>query len=218
LPTSFTVSGSRQTRATDFRERETMNPPMVPGPLIIMSGPSGSGKSTLIDRLLRERTWPLRLSVSVTTRAPRAGERDGVHYHYWPRERFLQAQQAGGFLEWAEVFGNYYGTLKQEVEPHRAQGWGVLLDIDVKGWQQVKQQCPEALSIFLRTSSLDVLEQRLRQRQSETEESLRRRLQGAREELVFAPLYDHQVINDDLEAALADVRGLLGPLFERKNA
>src|SRR5688500_11674957 len=101
------------------------------GPLIIMSGPSGSGKSTLIARLLEERTWPLRLSVSATTRAPRAGERDGVHYHFWTRERFLREREANGFLESAEVFGNYYGTLRQEVEPYRAQGMGVLLDVDV---------------------------------------------------------------------------------------
>ena len=116
------------------------------GPLIILSGPSGSGKSTLIARLLAERTWPMRLSVSVTTRPPRKGEQDGVHYHYWTRERFRDEIERQGFLEWAEVFGNYYGTLKEEVEPYRRKGVGVLLDIDVNGWKQVKEHCPEAVS------------------------------------------------------------------------
>jgi guanylate kinase len=188
------------------------------GPLIIMSGPSGSGKSTLIARVLEERTWPLRLSVSATTRPPRAGERDGVHYHFWTPERFLQEREAGGFLESAENFGNYYGTLKQDVEPYRQQGLGVLLDVDVKGWRQVKQHCPDAVSIFVRPSTLEVLERRLRERKTETEESLQRRLEGARAELALAPHYDHQVINDDLDTALAQVRAVLGPLFERKRA
>ena len=91
------------------------------GPLIILSGPSGSGKSTLIDRLLAEAPWPLRLSVSATTRPPRPAEIDGVHYHFWSREQFLRERDAGGFLEWAEVHGNYYGTPEREVTPHRAQ-------------------------------------------------------------------------------------------------
>jgi guanylate kinase len=187
----------------------------VMAPLIILSGPSGSGKSTLIARLLAEGGWPLRLSVSVTTRAARAGEQDGVHYYYWPRQRFQQEVKRGGFLEWAEVFGNYYGTLKSEVEPHRRRGTGVLLDIDVKGWQQVKQQCPEATSIFIRTSSLALLEERLRRRGSESEEAIQRRLLGAQAELAFAPDYDHQVINDDLDSALAALRGIIKPLFQR---
>jgi guanylate kinase len=113
------------------------------------------------------------------------------------------------------VFGNYYGTLKSEVEPYRQEGTGVLLDIDVDGWRQVRRQHPEAVSIFVRTSGLDVLEKRLRQRGSETEESIQRRLEGARAELAEAPRYDHQVINDDLEAALAALRRIIRPLFEK---
>ena len=186
------------------------------GPLIILSGPSGSGKSTLIERLLATAAWPLRLSVSVTTRPPRAGERDGVHYHYWTRERFDREVQAGGFLEWAEVHGNYYGTLKQEVEPVRARGEGVILDIDVNGWRQVKSKCPDVVSIFIRTSSPEVLERRLRERGTETEEAIQRRLQGAARELAQAGGYDHQVINDELDTAVADVRAIVGPLFERQ--
>src|SRR5262245_18603843 len=112
------------------------------GPLIILSGPAGSGKSTIIRRLLDEKTWPLLLSVSVTTRAPRRNEVEGVHYYFRPKEFFRQAVEAGEFLECAEVFGNYYGTLRSEVQPHRLQGQGVVLDIDVKGWEQVRQKCP----------------------------------------------------------------------------
>src|SRR6476660_1624231 len=107
------------------------------GPLIILSGPSGSGKSTIMRRLLEDKAWPLRLSVSVTTRKPRAGEVDGVEYHFWTKQAFEAEVAAGGFLEWAEVYGNYYGTLRREVQPFREQGLGVLLDIDVKGRAQV---------------------------------------------------------------------------------
>lgn len=189
---------------------------MRQGPLIIMSGPSGSGKSTLIERLLAAGTWPLRLSVSVTTRPPRPGEQDGVHYHFWTRARFDREVRAGGFLEWAEVHGNYYGTLKEEVEPVRARGHGVLLDIDVDGWRQVRDRCPDAVSIFIRTSSPDVLERRLRERGTETEEAIQRRLRGAARELAEAERYDYQVINDELDRAIADVRAIVGPLFERQ--
>jgi guanylate kinase len=188
---------------------------MLPGPLIIVSGPSAAGKSTLIERLLAGQCWPLRLSVSVTTRPARPSERDGVHYHFWTRDRFEQEIQAGGFLEWAEVHDNFYGSLQNEVAPYRARGMGVLLDIDVKGREHVKAKCPEVVSVFIRTSSLHVLEQRLRERGTETEEAIQRRLRGAAAELARAPEYDHQIINDNLDAALAQLRAIVGPLFER---
>src|SRR5438309_196027 len=133
------------------------------GPLVILSGPAGSGKSTIIRRLLEDKTWPLRLSVSVTTRAPRPGEVEGVHYYFRSKEVFRAAVEAGEFLEWAEVFGNDYGTLKSEVQPHRLEGVGVLLDIDVRGWEQVRRHCPEAVSIFLLASSMETYEKRLRE-------------------------------------------------------
>jgi guanylate kinase len=189
---------------------------MTLGPLIIVSGPSGSGKSTIIERLLADAIGPLHLSVSATTRAPRAGERDGVHYHYWPREQFDREVAAGGFLEWAEVFGNCYGTLKREVEPYRAQGIGVLLDVDVKGAKQVRNHCADAVALFISPPSLAVLEQRLRERRTETEETLQRRLKGAETELALAQEYDYQIINDDLDCALAQVRAIVNPLFERQ--
>jgi guanylate kinase len=179
------------------------------GPLLILSGPTASGKTTLIARLLADATLPLRLSVSVTTRSPRPGEQDGKHYHFWTRERFQQEVGAGAFLEWAEVYGNFYGTLTSEVEPYRRQGLAVLLEIDVKGWEQVKHRCPDAVAIFLRTSSLDVYEKRLRQRKTESEAAIQRRLEGVRAELVRAPEYDYQVVNDDLEAAVEQVRNIV---------
>lgn len=179
------------------------------GPLIILSGPSGSGKSTIIKRLLSDPALPLRLSVSATTRAPRPGEKEGVHYFFWTRDQFDHGVQEGAFLEWAEVFGNYYGTLKCEVDRFREQGIGVLLEIDVQGWQQVKQLVPDVVSIFLETPSLEEYETRLRARKTETEEAIQRRLRGARQELTFAPLYDYRVVNDDLEVAVAQIKALV---------
>jgi guanylate kinase len=195
-----------------------MGLPMAKGPLFILSGPSGSGKTTVIERLLADTSLPLRLSVSVTTRPPRAGEKDGVHYHFWTRERFERELAADGFLEWAAVYGkDLYGTLTAEVEPFRLQGRGVLLEIDVKGWEQVKRRCPEAVAIFLRTSSLETYETRLRERRTEGEVAIQKRLQAARDELARAPEYDYQVINDDLEAAVARLRSIIVNHLSGKN-
>lgn len=182
---------------------------VVKGPLLVLSGPSGSGKSTVIDRLLADRSLPLRLAVSATTRSKRPGEKEDVQYHFWSKERFQQGVERGEFLEWAEVFGNRYGTPKAEVEPYRDQGIGVLLEIDVKGWEQVRRQCPDMVSIFLRASSLDTYEERLRARRTESPEAIQGRLQGARAELARACEYTHQVINDDLEHAVAEVRSIV---------
>ncbi len=184
------------------------------GPLIIVSGPSGCGKSTILRRLLDEQTWPLHLSVSATTRPPRINEQPGIHYHYWSVPDFVHARDAGQFLEWAEVHGNYYGTLENEVTAYRRDlAQGVILDIDVQGREQVKKRCPEAVSIFIRTSHFETLEERLRKRHTESEEAIQKRLKNARTELARAHEYDHQVINDDLETALAAMRAILGPLF-----
>jgi guanylate kinase len=188
---------------------------MNKGPLIILSGPSGVGKSELVKRLLAAKDLPLHLSVSATTRRPRAGEVDGTSYHFWPRQRFEEAVQAGGFLEWADVFGNLYGTLRREVEPYRERGEGVLLEIDVQGACQVRRLCPDAVSIFLKAPSLEVYEERLRRRHTENEEALRRRLEGARRELARAGEYDYQVVNDDLQRAVAEVEAHIRRQFGR---
>jgi guanylate kinase len=190
---------------------------MQKGPLIILSGPSGVGKSELVKRLLAREDLPLRLSVSATTRRPRDREVDGVSYHFWPRERFEEELRAGGFLEHAEVFGNRYGTLKSEVEPYRERGVGVLLEIDVQGAEQVRRQCPDAVSIFLLAPSLETYEQRLRRRRTESEEAIRRRLEGARRELAQAGAYDYRVVNDDLDRAAAEVEAIIRGQFGGQN-
>jgi guanylate kinase len=182
---------------------------MKKGPLIIISGPSGVGKSELVRRLLARKNLPLHYSVSATTRLPRPGEVDGVHYHFWTKERFEEEVRAGAFLECAEVFGRCYGTLRREVESVRERGGGVLLEIDVQGAAQVRRLCPEAVSIFLTAPSLETYEQRLRKRRSESDEAIRRRVEGAQRELACADDFDFRVVNDDLERAVTEVESTI---------
>jgi len=177
---------------------------MAKGPLIILSGPSGSGKSTIVAEVLRRSTLPLRLSISATTRAPRPNEQSGVHYFFWSKEKFLEEVQKGAFLERAEVHGHCYGTLLSEVERHRELETGVLLDIDVQGARQVRQRFPEAVTVFLKTSSWEAYERRIRRRGTDDETAILRRLATARRELACIAEYQYIVINDDddLEAAV----------------
>jgi guanylate kinase len=182
-----------------------------------VSGPSGSGKSTVIARLLEKLNADgprLRLSVSATTRAPRPGERDGVHYHFWTPERFEQELASGSFLEHAQVHGCYYGTLRSEVEPFRQQGLGVILDIDVQGAAQVRCQCRDQVSVFLRTSSWQAYEERLRKRGTESEQAIERRLAAGRRELEHAGEYTYQVVNDNLDTAVAELASIVCHQFE----
>jgi guanylate kinase len=141
---------------------------------------------------------------------------DGVHYHFWERDRFLREVEAGAFLEWAEVHGRLYGTLRAEVDPYRERGTGVILDIDVQGAEQVRRCCPDAVTVFLRTSSPEVLERRLRKRGTETEEAIRLRLANALRELARAGEYQHQVVNDDLEPAVAQLTQIIQNAFGRR--
>ena len=189
------------------------------GPLIIVSGPSGCGKSTVLARVLENvaaESLPVRMSVSVTTRDPRPADRDSKKYHHWSRVRFEEEIKAGGFLEMAEVHGAYYGTLRNEVEPYRLRGTGVILEIDVKGADQVRWVYPGSTSIFLKDSSMVTYATRLRLRGTEGEEAIGRRLAGAQSELLRAGEYDYQVVNDDLEAAVAQVTAIVRRQFERK--
>jgi guanylate kinase len=188
---------------------------MLRGPLIVVSGPSGSGKSTVIERVLRDQHVPLRLSVSATTRSPRPYEVDGVHYHFWTRERFLAERDAGAFLEWAEVHGNYYGTLRSEVEPYRERGKGVILDIDVQGADDVRRRCPDCVRVFLRASTWEAYEQRLHRRGTEDQAAIDRRLSRARQELTRAKDYDYEVINDDLDEAVKQLNAIIERHFLR---
>jgi guanylate kinase len=188
------------------------------GPLIILSGPSGAGKTTVAERLRAEGGLPLWVSVSATTRPPRAGERDGVHYHFWTRERFEEGIRAGAFLEWAEVHGHYYGTPRAEVERRRQEGLAVLLVIDVAGAAQVRRLVPDSVSVFLRTTSWDEYEKRLRRRGTEDEAAIQRRLANARRELGQAGGYAYQVLNDDLGTAVARLREIVLESLERGSA
>lgn len=187
--------------------------PLRRGRLIVLSGPSGSGKTSLIREALAPGDLPLRLAVSATTRPPRPNELDGIHYHFWTSDRFLDAIHADRFLEHAKVYGHHYGTLHEEVDPYLAKGINVLLEIDVQGGLQIREKCPDAVLVFLRASTPQEYERRLRARQTDSPESLEKRLQSALKEIaVGSTQYDHQIINDDLNQAVRDFRALLGRL------
>jgi len=189
----------------------THTPPregFVPGTLFIVSAPSGAGKTSLVRALLADDTG-VSVSVSFTTRPPRAGEREGIDYHFVERERFLAMIEAGEFLEHAEVFGNYYGTGRMEVASRLAQGSDVILEIDWQGAQQVRQAFPEAVGIFILPPSSEVLRERLNGRGKDAPAVIERRLQAAVEEISHYSEYDFIVINDHFEAALADLRAIL---------
>ena len=187
---------------------------MIPGPLIIVSGPSGSGKSTLIRRALMVFGPELRHSISATTRKRREGEVDGIDYHFWTRGRFEAGIAAGEFLEYATVFGKYdYGTPRSEVEPHRLRGLGVVLDIDVQGAEQLRHTCPDGFSIFLETPEGEY-ERRLRDRGTDTEDAIQRRLDSARSELARAHEFNARLVNDDVERAVDEFCSLIRSRFE----
>ncbi len=168
----------------------------------VLTGPSGVGKGTLVARL-RERHPELWLSVSATTRAPRTGERDGIHYFFHSKERFHELVQSGGLLEWAEFAGNCYGTPRQPVRERVAKGIPVLLEIELEGARQVRNSLPEAMQIFLAPPSIEELENRIRGRGTEAEEAIQRRLKRAKEELAAQTEFDAVIVNDDLETASA---------------
>lgn len=186
------------------------------GKLIIISGPSGAGKTTILHRLdarFPRPPGPLVYSVSATTRAPRAGETDGVDYHFLTAAEFAARRAAHDFLECFEVYegGHWYGTLRSEVSPSLAAGKWVVLEIDVQGTLAVLEQYPDAVTIFVEPGSLDELEKRLRDRGTEAEASIQRRLAGARRELGFADRYAYRVTNDNVDAAVERICDILLP-------
>jgi guanylate kinase len=186
------------------------------GILFIISAPSGSGKSTLVTQL-RTLVEGLDFSVSYTTRMPRGSEEDGREYHFTTRERFEAMIAAGEFLEWAEVFGNYYGTALSALEHAKALGKDLLLDIDVQGAMQVMRKLPEAVSIFILPPSPRVLEMRLRNRSEAenmtSEAVIEKRLAEAERELKQIRNYKYALVNDVLDQAVTEMRAIV--LWER---
>jgi guanylate kinase len=178
------------------------------GNLFIISAPSGAGKSTLINALLKQHA-DMQLSVSHTTRSPRPGESNGVQYHFTDVPAFKQLIEQDQFIEWAEVFGNYYGTSKAALADKLAQGIDVFLDIDWQGARQIKQQLPFVTSIFILPPSVEALEQRLNQRGQDSAEVIAGRMAKAQDEISHADEYDYWVVNDDLELALQQFSGII---------
>ncbi len=181
---------------------------MRKGLLILISGPSGTGKGTVCD-LLRKNHPEISYSISATTRQPRPGEQDGVNYYFYDKEKFRQMIDAGELLEWAEVYGNYYGTPKQKVLDRLNAGEDILLEIDTQGALNVMKAVPEGLFIFLLPPSLEELANRLKGRGTETEESLQRRLGAAVDEIKIAHNYRYVVVNDKVEAAEKAIAGII---------
>lgn len=179
-----------------------------PGTLFVVSAPSGAGKTTLVARLIAHDPQ-VRLSVSYTTRPPRPGEIDGVHYHFVTPAAFQRLVAEGAFLEWAEVHGNCYGTARAWVEQELAAGRDVLLEIDWQGARQVKAHFPALVSIFILPPSFAELEARLRRRGTDSEAVIAQRLANAREELSHAPEFDYAIINDQLDAAAAALQAIV---------
>jgi len=176
--------------------------------VFIISAPSGSGKSTLVSRLLNE-VEGLTFSVSYTTRRPRLTESDGFAYYFIEREEFERRIAAGEFLEYAEVFGNYYGTHAGALENAREHGRDLVLDIDIQGAAQLKERIPDAVSVFVLPPSRASLEQRLRARGQDNEEVILRRLADAATEIRNYSLYDYVVVNDDLDLAAETLKSIV---------
>jgi guanylate kinase len=170
----------------------------------VLAGPSGVGKGAIVSRLLAARP-ELRLSISATTRPRRADEVDGRHYHFVDSDTFDRLVAAGGLLEWAEIFGNRYGTLREPVERALEEGRTVVVEIDLQGARQIRAVLPDAYMVFIKPPTLEELERRLRTRDTETDEQIRRRLAMASAELAAEPEFDASVVNDLLEDAARKV-------------
>ena len=181
---------------------------MRKGLLILISGPSGTGKGTVCD-LLRQKHPEISYSISATTRQPRPGEQDGVNYYFYTKEKFREMIDQGQLLEWAEVYGNFYGTPKQKVLDRLEAGEDILLEIDTQGALNVMKVMPEGLFIFLLPPSLEELAARLKGRGTETEESLHRRLGAAVDEIKLSTKYRYVVVNDKVEDAEETIANII---------
>ncbi|XP_063322104.1 guanylate kinase 1b isoform X2 [Pelmatolapia mariae] len=179
---------------------------------VVLSGPSGAGKSTLLKRLMKEHEGVFGFSVSHTTRNPRPGEEDGKDYHFTTREAMQEGIDKGEFIEHAEFSGNMYGTSKASVEDVRAKNLICILDVDIQGVKRIKETDLNPIYISIQPPSMDVLEKRLRDRQTESEESLQKRLEAARVDMELSKepgVFDAVIINDDLEKAYEELKEIL---------
>lgn len=178
------------------------------GLLVVVSGPSGAGKGTVLAHAIRN--YPnLQYSVSVTTREPRPGEVDGVNYYFVTKDRFKDMLAGGELLEHQQVYGNFYGTPKQKVLDKLEEGFDVVLEIDVKGALDIKNKFPQAVMIFLTPVNRSTIEERLRGRDTETEEQLKVRIESAIDEIKQAVFYDYIVVNEDAEKGAEDIINII---------
>ena len=187
------------------------------GQLFVVSAPSGTGKTTVVERLVQV-VPDLAMSRSYTSRSARAGEVDGVDYNFVTRKRFEEMIAAGEFLEWADVFGNFYGTCASATEQVLSSGQDQVLVIDVQGARQVRQRCKGTVGIFVMPPSFEILERRLRGRSKDTEEAMQRRLQTARDEVAAFAEYEYVIVNDELEACVDRLRSIVLAERARLNA
>jgi len=178
------------------------------GRLIIVSGPSGAGKSALAAAVL-ETVPGLRFAVSYTTRSPRGKERDGVEYHFVAEPKFRELVDRGEFLEWAEVYGNYYGTPRVDVDEPLARGEDVLLDVDVQGARTIRAKRSAAVAVFIMPPSFDVLRERLERRKLDKDYVMKQRLEIARREIAQYRDYDFLIINQDLAQAAEELKSII---------
>ena len=185
-----------------------MSNPSARGMLIVLSGPSGSGKGTIIKSLLSSRSDTV-LSISVTTRQPRPGEIDGIHYFFRTREEFLEMISSDDLLEYAEYNGNIYGTPEESIKKWLAEGKNVLLEIEVQGAEQVMDHRSDLVSIFITIPSREELERRLRDRGTENEDTIRGRMEVAKRELTRAFRYDYVVLNDEVDLAVGRINTII---------
>lgn len=178
------------------------------GLLIVISGPSGAGKGTICKRFM-EKNEDVVLSVSATTRSPRKGEVDGVNYHFMTKEQFKDKIESDDFLEYAEVYDNFYGTPKSNVNELLESGKDVILEIDIQGALKVKENAEEGVFVFILPPSMEELKQRIIKRGSETEESLMKRFKSAYKEINFVSKYNYAVVNDEVETAVEKLESII---------